>query len=676
MADTDPLYERVLDGIAAFSAKFYAEADPDSEALPADEDTAPLFDALARIEQRYKGAELIGQGGMKEIYRVHDRRASRDVAMARPAPRLDREDFDAFLREAHLTARLDHPGIIKLFDMGIGDDARPFFTMEFKKGLSLRKMIRSASDGKPFPMPHRLAIFLRVGEAVAYAHSRRVLHLDLKPENVQVGEFGEVQVCDWGMGVVMTTPQSEANHSEILLDPDLYGPLLVHSRGTPDYMAPEQFNPRQPKTSAMDIHALGCLLQELVTLQGPQDAGALDRIPEPALQAIVSRARHQAPDARYRSVEDLTLDVSRYMTGYSTSAENAGFLREFLLFYRRNRTPCRLAAGLLMTIVVLTAVFIVRLQWHREQARSAQQTAERAQVLYLAQKIEAETALENYRAASTESDRRLERHAQFTEESASRLTNPPFLDEAVIQRSVARMLEELDLVIALDPPPESAAWHQKFWLLFLTQDFARALAIQGKDMTLVEDLIPLAKESAAAAGRRRFLTPGDFGSLLAALANTEGTYGNRLPLIERMLVYDLRFPRKMEDRVAIVREVLAAINPESHDLSLDFDPTRRALAVQGSGVRFLSLPPSFGDSQLSLLRVVDPLELSLRGIPLRDLEELKGLRLIELDLRDSQVDNLLALRDMRSLKRLLISPGQFTSDQLSVLPEWVEVAEE
>jgi hypothetical protein len=160
------------------------------------------------------------------------------------------------------------------------------------------------------------------------------------------------------------------------------------------------------------------------------------------------------------------------------------------------------------------------------------------------------------------------------------------------------------------------------------------------------------------------------------LANTEGTYGNRLPLIERMLVYDLRFPRKIEDRVAIVREVLAAINPESHDLSLDFDPTRRALAVQGSGVRFLSLPPSFADSQLSLLRVVDPLELSLRGIALRDLEELNGLRLIRLDLRDSQVGNLLALRDMRSLKRLLISPGQFTSDQLSVLPEWVEVAEE
>ena len=675
MSDTDPSYERARAGIEAFTEDLYSDANPESGISPAYEETAPMFDALAQINERYEKSELIGRGGMKEIYRVYDLRASREVAMARPAPSLGRDDFDTFLREAHITARLDHQGIIKLFDMGIGDDERPFFTMEFKKGASLREMIHTAQEGKPFPLQRRLAIFQRVCEAIAYAHSQRVLHLDLKPENIQVGEFGEVQVCDWGMGVVMPTQQATASNSEVLLDPDLYGPLLVHSRGTPGYMAPEQLTARQAKTPDMDVYSLGCLLQELVTLQAPDQIADTTLITDPTLYAIVSRARNHSIDARYRSVRTLTQDISRYMTGYSTSVEDAGFFREALLFYRRNRNPCRLAVALATIIVVITAAFITQLHWRREEARAAQQAAERTQALYLEQKIEAKTTLKNYQAVRHESDRRLEQHANFTQKSASQLTNPPFINVASLHLAIARMQEALDLVISLNPPPESAAWHQKFWLLFLTQNFDEALAIQEKDMTHVKDLLPLAKEYATTAEQRRFLKPADFGRILAKLAKTEGFYGSRLPLVERMLIYDMKFPRKIEDRVAIVRDVLAAVNPQSRNVSLKFDPKQRAMSIKGSGIQLLSIPPSVGDSQLSLLRVIDPLKLSIRGSAVKNLNELKGLRLIQLDLRGVKIKSLLPLQDMRSLKHLQILPGQFTTEQLSVLPKWVEVIE-
>lgn len=155
MIDPDPFYEQALEEIDAFSGSLYAQASPHSDSASGGEDIAPLFRELSRIRDRYEKPELIACGGMKEIYRVYDRRATRHVALAKPVAALGEDSYDAFLREAHITARLDHPGIVKLFDMGIDEDDRPFFTMELKKGRSLREVLRDALAGSEFPMRRR-----------------------------------------------------------------------------------------------------------------------------------------------------------------------------------------------------------------------------------------------------------------------------------------------------------------------------------------------------------------------------------------------------------------------------------------------------------------------------------------------------------------------------------------
>jgi hypothetical protein len=665
MNKADSLYERSLEEIGAFAVDLYAEAEARIGGKVAEDETSPLFQSLKGIRNRYEGPELIGRGGMKEVFRVCDLRSTRHVAMAKPLASLGENDYDAFLREAHITARLDHPGIVKLFDMGIDEDGRPFFTMELKRGRSLREKLREVKEGGEFPLRQRLSMFLRVCEAIAYAHSRRVLHLDLKPENIQVGEFGEVQVCDWGMGVVLRAPEGDWEETEVFLDPDLYGPLMVHSRGTPGYMAPEQLKAGQAKSFAMDIYSLGCLLQELMTLRAPNDP----ELPEPTenkvLHAIVDKARDRNPARRYAAVTELHRDLSRYLAGYSTTVERAGFAREAQLFIRRHRIACGLVAGLVFLIAAGTAVFIVELRLSRDEAKEAQRVAERAQALFQAEKLEAEAALRNYLAAREESDRRLNRHAH----SVAELTTGRFLmDDELLPTMVTQGLMQLDAIIALDPPPESPAWRQKFYLLFLSQDLEGALNAQRSDMDKRLDLIALARKYAPHQDGAGPLPTPVFRQLMVDLVHCRAPDGgNRLSVMERMLIYDMQFPRTDEERVAILRDVLAALNPEAPELKLTFKSQWRSLRVEGSQVRVLSLRDQPFCSDRSLLRFLNPLGLNLHGTAVADLGELNGLHLMNLNIGNTKVKDLQPLTRMRSLQKLDLSPGQFTEEELSIL---------
>ena len=201
-------------------------------------------DELISDSDRYSEWEEIGLGGMKKVYRVYDHKTSRYVALASLINTDNEEHKSAFLREARLTAMLEHPGIINLYDIGADSQGAPYFTLELKCGDSLDTVIKRIRQKETvylerYPLTVRLEIFLRICEAIAYAHSRNILHLDLKPDNIQIGLFGEVQVCDWGLGKVIG--QSELiEHSpdeslyEELTDVTIFGEI----KGSPGYMAP------------------------------------------------------------------------------------------------------------------------------------------------------------------------------------------------------------------------------------------------------------------------------------------------------------------------------------------------------------------------------------------------------------------------------------------------------
>lgn len=338
---------------------------------------SPIFDELQGLASRYTKPQVIARGGLKQILRVFDLSTGRNVAMAKLLADAPHEMYEPFLREARLTALLEHPYIIAVHDIGVGTDGLPYFTMELKTGDSLGEIIKQLGLGNAeylarYDLRALLVIFIKICDAVAYAHSRNVLHLDLKPDNIQVGDFGEVILCDWGLGEIIGS-EAEVKFDELLFNPDLLNNLTLSGtiRGTPGFMAPEQVDDLE-NTQRTDIYALGAILYTILSYQAPVD-GDKDEIFEKtrkgdivpprlrfptldipaALAAVAMQALALAPAERYATADELSGEVRHYISGFATSAERAGLGKQLRLLYRRNRRFCiTLGIGLLMVAVV------------------------------------------------------------------------------------------------------------------------------------------------------------------------------------------------------------------------------------------------------------------------------------------------------------------------------------
>ena len=666
MSENDEKFDRAQKALEGLSDQFY-EGDLEglfdsggATALSGESDT-PLYDALSRLDQHYEERGLIGRGGMKEVFCAYDERATREVALAKPLDSLTSDVYDAFLREAHITARLEHPGIINLFDMGIAHDGRPFFTMELKRGRTLREILKEliAGDGdEAYPLQRRLAILLRVCEALAYAHSRGVLHLDLKPENIQVGEFGEVQLCDWGMGVAV--PGEEGDRElDVLLDIDLYGSLRDHAKGTPEYMAPEQFDLRQAPSVAMEVYALGCLLHELVGLQTPGKERASLPQGEEGLEAMVAKACAEYPADRYADVNAFRKDLQRYVDGYSPMAEGASLRKEAALFYRRNFMACNLILGALVVLCVAGVVFVAKLEERTQQA---------------------ESALAAFEAEKEESARRLADRAEQARRSSRLVTQPKML-EARRVGSLETGEKMVDTILEKNPPPESEAWELRMWLSFFQQDFAFS-KFPG-DRQLLEETNPelyrLASRFASRLNSSGMLSAEDLVALIQEVNELKirASKGRQDVLVEQILIYDnkrhSRF-RSREDRRKILQAVLEIINPEwLAEGDAVFEISGVGIKVSGREMKRMRFFTGQYRSFRNVLRVLSPAALDLRGSGVSDVIELTGLELLELDVRETPMKSLEKFPPMRSLRVLRVDDGQFSEEALKRLPKYIEV---
>src|SRR5437773_992295 len=201
---------------------------------------------------RSRPLERVSRGGMGVVYAAQDENLQRRVALkVLDIPGSDGDLSSRLVREARVLAALEHPGIVPVHDVGTLGDGRVFYTMKFVEGKRLDKFIESVTS-----MPDRLRIFLRICDAVAFAHARGVLHRDLKPANIMVGPFGEVLVMDWGLAKILrgevSSTMLEADPEATVLDnpkqaniagrPAETSVVTGHGTvmGTPGYMSPEQ----------------------------------------------------------------------------------------------------------------------------------------------------------------------------------------------------------------------------------------------------------------------------------------------------------------------------------------------------------------------------------------------------------------------------------------------------
>jgi serine/threonine protein kinase len=294
---------------------------------------------------RYSLISKLGQGGMGGVYRVEDRQLGRHVAMkVISVPDTDGELARRLLQEARIIARLEHPGIVPIHDTGTLSDGRPYYAMKLIEGQRLDEYV----SGIP-TISDRLRLFLRICDPVAFAHSRGVLHRDLKPTNIMVGPFGEVLVMDWGLSRMLSPaikPEAQTGqHAPTSSDSSTqtqHGTLL----GTPGYMAPEQ-QCGQPVDARADIYSLGAVLEFLLARLSPS------RVPR-ALAAIQEQSMAPDPSRRYQTVKDLAADIEHFLDGLPVAAYPEGPFRRAGRWVVRNRTWI----SLLLVYVIVRALLI------------------------------------------------------------------------------------------------------------------------------------------------------------------------------------------------------------------------------------------------------------------------------------------------------------------------------
>jgi hypothetical protein len=290
---------------------------------------------------RFQVGNVIGVGATGRVYSVIDRNLNRSVAvkvLARPADTKS-DVIDNFISEAQITASLQHPNVLPVYDLDVNAERQIYFTTKKVEGRTLGDAIHLAEAGKPLPNSASPAaiikVFIDIGHAVAYAHHKGVVHGDIKPDNIMLGDFGEVLLLDWG--------SASLQNGERRAQP-----------GTPTYMSPEQAR-REMCDPRSDIYCLGASLFHAVTLRKPtwsededefwrkKRAGVLDPIDEilrrrvagPLLD-IMLKAMAAEPDARYQTVEDFLRDLENFQAGLAVSAHRDSMLERVGRWHARN----------------------------------------------------------------------------------------------------------------------------------------------------------------------------------------------------------------------------------------------------------------------------------------------------------------------------------------------------
>ena len=358
-------------------------------------DTGSIDRLSVKPVQKYRFVRSIGRGGMKMVLQMKDLDATRDVAMAvlPEAPTRPREDLVRFIEEARITASLEHPNIVPVHEIGIDSTGAPYYTMKLLRGGTLAALIAKLAEGNEqfnaeYNTIRLLRIFLKICSGVAFAHSKGVIHLDLKPENIQVGDFGEVLIMDWGLAKVrdhLNTPETPDFNTEAKISGFGSGTLDGIMKGTPGYMAPEQAaGKNSARDERTDIYSLGAILYSLMTWKDPLEekdvrnrieATLTGKITPPSLrapereipagvEAVIRKAMSLNPADRYQSVKELRNEVNAFIGGYATLAEKASIAKKTVLFFRRH---------LLLTVLLAIAIFFgavgsvyVFLQYNRD----------------------------------------------------------------------------------------------------------------------------------------------------------------------------------------------------------------------------------------------------------------------------------------------------------------------
>ncbi len=363
---------------------------------PADgeEKTTRLLSSSNPAEaEKYEYLSEIASGGMGRVVLVKDRHLRRQVAMKLMGGdnRQTQTLTERFMAEAQMTGQLEHPNIVPIHDLGVLSDGRCFFTMKLVRGETLGDLFDRLAEGdeqalEKYSLPRMLAVFQQIANGLGFAHACGVIHRDLKPDNIMLGEFGEVLIMDWGLAKLIHAQSATARHAngdgQRLLDGidsiEVEGTLVGTVSGTPGYMSPEQARGEIDRLDERsDIFALGAMLYELLAGSPPYnqfkvddriDATAAGKpLESPAerarrtgrqivvpreLSAIAMKALVPNPGDRYGSAQEVGEEIQRYLERRPVLACPDPMARRVVKWAWRNRAVAGGCAAALIALII------------------------------------------------------------------------------------------------------------------------------------------------------------------------------------------------------------------------------------------------------------------------------------------------------------------------------------
>ena len=650
----------------------------------------PLSEDMMRGDEfAYVRVEEVARGGSKIIYRAVDNVCRRVVAMAVPREASSERINRDFLREAYICSYVQHPNIIPVYHIGKSEGG-VFYTMKLIEGESLGDIIKGLSDGDEryvdeYDQARMLEVFVNVVSAIAYAHSKGIVHLDLKPENIQISKYGEVLICDWGLARIL-----EARCDESLLERVEFAPELklesVGIRGTPGYMSPEQTKLTGVMDEKSDIYSLGAILYCMLTLRPPVDESEASEnmrktrlgewnppsevvnkhIPL-SVEAVVKKCLERDPEERYDSAVEIIDDVRRCIRGYASQAEQAGVWRQIQLFYLRNKKFCISAVSSIILIGGIVAFFMVALKLEKDKAQTAQLVAEKQSLELIREKKERERVS---KMAATR---------KYTEG----------MDYSMGHENFEKAYAAFEQCVLLDSDHEEA-WQRKGCIELGNLDLEQALESFSHitNPSLVNAVQISVVKSYYEKFKKQKPDNDDIVRFATELEKVRLNFACRAVYL-KVLAKDLTLSKRIE----YLKDLIIAINQlnSNQGEQVRFDIDNREVSLDVSGIKKLRYLPSLKklpiySLNLSGTNITDTL--ILRNTPLRILNlsdtwlsrvsGCEDLPLEELHLSVNSLKEANRLVRIKTLRKLYIPEGtrEYFRERRIIVPDKIEIIEQ